>query len=68
MLNKKTNFILATMLGCFILLSFIACNNSETKPADTDAETKKTEAAPAVKDTAPVLDTTAAPRPLKPGT
>ena len=74
MLNKKSTFILAVLLGCSTLTIFTACNSSETKPADTDAKKMETTTPPATTDTgatrplkptAPITDT-AATRPLKP--
>ncbi len=63
MLNKKSTFILAILLGFSTLTIFTACNSGEPKPADTD--TKKMETTPPAKDTAKVVDS-AGTRPLKP--
>ncbi len=66
---KKSNFTHAILLGCFILLSAVACNSSETKPADEPkaTETVAPPPAPAAKDSPTKIIDTASTRPLKPG-
>ncbi|MGG9962835.1 hypothetical protein [Ferruginibacter sp. SUN106] len=75
MLTKRTNFSLGILLGCFVISSFCACTNSETKAADATApdSSKMKTAPPAATNTMAKdsgqneLDTTSRSRPLLPG-
>ena len=74
MLKRKMTLPLALVTGLFMTVLFTACSNNDTVSKDstkdsTTTETKSamsTDTAAMQKATAPVLDTTVKPRPLKP--
>ena len=70
MLNKTMKLTLGMMTGFFMLVLFTACESADKKTTETTVDADKaviTAPAPAPDTMLRNIDTTVAPRPLKPG-